>query len=68
LLDGIFRDEGTAAGVPALTLLVRDRPSTTALQRTFSRLSVVSFGEDMSGSVSGTVRLVISPRGVASRA
>ena len=68
LLDGIFRDEGSAAGVPALTLLVRDRPSTTALQGTFSRLSVVSFREDMSGSVSGTVRLVISPRGVARRA
>jgi len=72
LLDGIFRDEGAAVGVPVLTLSVRDRsrgrPSAAALKDTFSRLSVLSFREDLSGSVSGTVRLGISPRGAARKA
>ena len=71
LLDSIFRDEGAGSSVPVLTLSVLDRapgrPSATALKATFSRLSVVSFRETLSGSVSGTIKLVISQPGAAGR-
>ena len=66
LLDGIFRDQGAAVSIPALTLSVRaggdSRPSATALTYTFSSLSVGSFAENLSGSLSGTATLAVRPR------
>src|ERR1039458_3322948 len=66
LLDGIFRDQGAAASIPVLTLSVRagggGHPFATALTYTFSGLSVGSFAENLSGSLSGTATLVSRPR------
>ncbi len=66
LLDGIFRDQGAAVSIPALTLSVRARAgsglSVTALTYTFSSLSVGSFAENLSGSLSGTATLTVRPR------
>ena len=71
LLDLIFHEESTGSGIPVLSLAVRDRmrggPSSVPLTATFSHLSVVSFAENLSGSVSGTVRLRVSPRGATRR-
>jgi hypothetical protein len=66
LLDGIFRDQGNAVTIPVLTLTVRsgergDRFA-TALTHTFTGLSVGSFAENLSGSLSGTTTLVVPPR------
>jgi hypothetical protein len=65
LLAGIFRDEGAADGIPVLTLSVRSagggRPFARTLTNTFSRLSVRSFAENLSGSLSGTTTLVVHP-------
>jgi len=66
LLDAIFRDQAAAAGIPVLTLSVRDRergrPFATALTDTFSGVSVGSFTENLSESLLGSATLVISPR------
>ena len=66
LLDGIFRDQGAAISIPAFTLSVRaeggGRPSANALTYTFSSLSVGSFAENLSGSLSGTATLAVRPR------
>jgi hypothetical protein len=66
LLDGIFRDQGNAVTIPVLTLTVRSGESghrfTTALTHTFTGLSVGSFAENLSGSLSGTATLVAPPR------
>jgi hypothetical protein len=63
LLDGLFQDQGGAASIPVLTLSVRasegGRPFTTALTYSFSGVSVGSFAENLSGSLSGTATLVI---------
>jgi hypothetical protein len=63
LLDGLFQDQGGAASIPVLTLSVRPseggRPFTTALTYRFSGVSVGSFAENLSGSLSGTATLVI---------
>ena len=61
LLDGIFQHEGDGAAIPALTLSVRVR-GRGALTYTFSGLSVSSFAENLSGSLSGTATLA-GPRG-----
>jgi cellulose synthase/poly-beta-1,6-N-acetylglucosamine synthase-like glycosyltransferase len=65
LLAGIFQDEGAADGIPVLTLSVRaaagGRPFARTLTNTFSRLSVRSFAENLSGSLSGTTTLVVHP-------
>ena len=61
LLDGIFHAEG-AAGLPVLTLSVQAGAGGGLLWHTFSRLSVSSFAENLSGSVSGTAAFVIPPR------
>jgi hypothetical protein len=66
LLDAIFRDQGAAEVIPALTLTVRDRergrPFATALKDTFSGVSIGSFTENFSQSPFGTATLVVSPR------
>jgi len=66
LLDGIFRDQGNAVTIPVFTLTVRSgengHPFATALTRTFTGLSVGSFAENLSGSLSGTATLVVPPR------
>jgi cellulose synthase/poly-beta-1,6-N-acetylglucosamine synthase-like glycosyltransferase len=66
LLDGIFRDQGNAVTIGVLTLTVRAGESghrfATALTHTFSGLSVGSFAEHLSGSLSGTATLVVPPR------
>ena len=61
LLDGIFHSEGTA-GIPVLTLSVQAGAGGGLLWHTFSRLSVSSFAENLSGSVSGTAAFVIPVR------
>jgi hypothetical protein len=62
LLEGIFR--GQHAAIPALTLSVRagGPPHATAMAYTFSRLSVRSFAENLSGSVAATAILLLPPR------
>jgi cellulose synthase/poly-beta-1,6-N-acetylglucosamine synthase-like glycosyltransferase len=66
LLDGIFRDQGNAVTIPVLTLTVRSgesgHPFAAALTHTFTGLSVGSFAENLSGSLSGTATLVAPPR------
>jgi cellulose synthase/poly-beta-1,6-N-acetylglucosamine synthase-like glycosyltransferase len=62
LLDGIFQAEGAGARIPVLTLSVRSGTRGLLLSRTFSGLSVSSFAENLSGSVSGTATLVVRPR------
>jgi cellulose synthase/poly-beta-1,6-N-acetylglucosamine synthase-like glycosyltransferase len=66
LLDEIFRDKGAAAGLPVLTLSVRNQGSArlpaSALKCNFSRLSVSSFAENLSGPISGGATLVARPR------
>jgi cellulose synthase/poly-beta-1,6-N-acetylglucosamine synthase-like glycosyltransferase len=61
LLDGIYQAEGAADAMPVLTLTARaDRGS--RLTQAFSGLSVTSFAENLSGSASGTVTLVVSAK------
>jgi cellulose synthase/poly-beta-1,6-N-acetylglucosamine synthase-like glycosyltransferase len=60
LLAGIFQGQ-SAAGIAALTLSVRADPG-ARLTHTFSGLSVSSFAEDLSGSVSGTAVLTVGQR------
>jgi cellulose synthase/poly-beta-1,6-N-acetylglucosamine synthase-like glycosyltransferase len=66
LLDGIFRDQGNAVTIPVFRLTVRSEENghafATALTHTFSGLSVGSFAENLSGSLSGTATLVVPPR------
>lgn len=66
LLSAIFRDQGAAAGPPALTLSIRDRKRgrrfATALTDTFYRVSVGSFTDNLSQSPVGTATFVLSPR------
>ncbi len=62
LLDGIFQAEGADARIPVLTLSIRSGTRGLLLSRTFSGLSVSSFTENLSGSVSGTATLVVRPR------
>jgi cellulose synthase/poly-beta-1,6-N-acetylglucosamine synthase-like glycosyltransferase len=66
LLDGIFRDQGNAVTIPVVTLTVRSGESghrfATALTHTFTGLSVGSFAENLSGSLSGTATLVVPSR------
>jgi hypothetical protein len=61
LLDAIFRAEG-AATIPVVALSVQAGSGGPLLSHTFSRLSVSSFAENLSGSVSGTVTLVTRPK------
>jgi cellulose synthase/poly-beta-1,6-N-acetylglucosamine synthase-like glycosyltransferase len=61
LLQGIFQAEGAAAHVQVLTLSAR-ADGGSRLTHTFSGLSVTSFAENLSGSLSGTVTLVASGR------
>ncbi len=63
LLDGIFKAEGAAAAISALTLTVHHAGTgADLLSDTFSRMSVSSFAEKRSGSLSGAVTLVAAPR------
>jgi cellulose synthase/poly-beta-1,6-N-acetylglucosamine synthase-like glycosyltransferase len=62
LLHRIFKAQGTAAAIPALTLSVRDRTGTALLRHSLSDLSIVAFAEDFSGRLSGTATLVGRPR------
>ena len=70
LLDGIFRDQGDAVTIPACSRSP-SAPGTaasfaTALTYTFSGLSVGSFAENLSGSLSGTAATrAAPPRGVS---
>ncbi len=59
LLDGLF--EGLGAAIPVLTLSVRCGTRGLLLSRTFSGLSVGSFAEKRSTSLSGTATLVVPP-------
>jgi hypothetical protein len=61
LLHKIFRAQGTAEAIPALTLSVRDRAGAAPLRNSFSGLSVVAFAEELSGQLSGAVTLVGHP-------
>src|SRR5215831_11383652 len=69
LLAAIFYHEGAAAPIAALTLSVHvgggSRPARTAFICTLSRLSVSSFAENFSGSLSGTTTLTARPPGRA---
>jgi len=58
LLGGIFHAQNAATAIPVLTLSVRAGANGGQLGHTFSRLSVSSFAENLSGSVSGAVTLV----------
>ncbi len=62
LLEQIFQAEGAAGAIPALTFSVRARAGGSLLWDTFSGLSVSSFAENLSGSLSGTATLAIRPR------
>ena len=62
LLQSIFRTQGAGAAIPVLTLTVRTEAGGSALWHTFSGLSVSSFSENLSGSLSGTATLVVRPR------
>jgi hypothetical protein len=59
LLDGLF--QGLGAAIPVLTLSVRSGARGLLLTRTFSGLSVGSFAEKRSTSLSGTATLVVPP-------
>ena len=61
LLDTMFQAEGAATDIPVLTLSVHGGGG-SRLTHTFSRLSVSSFAENLSGPLSGSATLVI-PRG-----
>jgi hypothetical protein len=64
LIEGIQGEDVT--GIPVLTLSVRaakgGHPLATALTYSFSGLSVGSFAENSSGSLSGTAKLAVRPR------
>ena len=62
LLQSIFRTQGAGAAIPVLTLTVRTEAGGSALWHTFSGLTVSSFSENLSGSLSGTATLVVRPR------
>jgi hypothetical protein len=62
LLSAIFQAEGAGTPIPALTLSVRAGTGSRALWHTFSGLTVSSFAETLSGSVSGTATLVVRSR------
>jgi hypothetical protein len=62
LLRRIFEAQGTAEAIPALTLSIRHGTGAGLLRHALSGLSVVSFAEDLSGRLSGTVTLVGHPR------
>jgi cellulose synthase/poly-beta-1,6-N-acetylglucosamine synthase-like glycosyltransferase len=62
LLSAIFQAEGAGTPIPALTLSVRAGTGGRALWHTFSGLTVSSFAETLSGSVSGTATLVVRSR------
>ncbi len=63
LLDGIFRKQGKSASIPALTLSVRvgggNGAPVRTLTETFSDVTVGSFAENLSDSLSGTAALVV---------
>jgi cellulose synthase/poly-beta-1,6-N-acetylglucosamine synthase-like glycosyltransferase len=59
LLDGLFEDLGAA--IPVLTISVRAGARGLLLSRTFAGLSVGSFAEKRSTSLSGTATLVVPP-------
>jgi hypothetical protein len=59
LLDGLFEDLGAA--IPVLTISVRAGARGLLLSRTFAGLSVGSFAEKRSTSLSGTATLVVTP-------
>jgi len=61
LLQAVFADEGAGVTVGGFTLSVRTGPG-RPLRLTFSRLSISSFAENLSGPVSGTATLVVRPR------
>ena len=62
LLDRIFHAQGAGAAIPVLTLSVRAGANGGQLRHTFSQLSISSFAENLSGSVSGAVTLVALSR------
>ena len=66
LLDEIFHDQGAAAGIPALTLTVRAGQAAglpaRVLTYSLSSLTIGSFAENLSGSLTGTATLVSRPR------
>jgi len=63
VLDAIFQGQSNAADIPLLRLSVRagggGHPFVTALTDTFSSVSVGSLVENLSGSISGTVSLMV---------
>jgi len=59
LLDGLY--EGLGTTIPVLTFSVRSGTRGLLLSRTFSGLSVGSFAEKRSTSLSGTATLVVPP-------
>jgi len=59
LLDGLY--EGRGAVIPVLTLSVSSGTRGLLLSRTFSGLSVGSFAEKRSASLSGSATLVVPP-------
>jgi hypothetical protein len=61
LLQRIFKAQGTAGAISALTLSLRDGSGAGVLTYALSRLSVVALDEDLSGPVSGTATLVGRP-------
>jgi hypothetical protein len=71
LLAAIFHDEGAGTPIAALTLAVHvgggSHPARAALTYTFSRLSVSSFAENLSGPLSGTTTLATHPWGRTGR-
>jgi hypothetical protein len=61
LLQGLFRAEGAAAPIPALTLSVGDGAGGSLSWHTISRLRVISLSQSLSGRLSGTATLVAAP-------
>jgi cellulose synthase/poly-beta-1,6-N-acetylglucosamine synthase-like glycosyltransferase len=62
LLERILQAQDAASGLPALTLSVRDGTADSPVRRTFSRLSINSFAENLSTPFSGTASLAVPSR------
>jgi hypothetical protein len=61
LLDTLFKAGGASAALPVITLSIADGNGVRVLWHSFSRLTVGSFGENLSGRLSGTATLIGRP-------
>ena len=62
LLNGIYRAQGAALVINALTLGVRDGTGTTLWRHSFPKLNVTVFNENLTKPLSGTALLAVPSR------